>query len=362
MIYECANAYYFRHLNKIGGIESHLRYLAKKYADKYEITVFYKTADADQLELLKRYVRVVQLQKNDLVKCKKLFCCFNREILDQCQAEKKYLVLHGDYKDMVKRGQLTENSLPIDKRIDEYLGVSQLVCDSWKELTGIKARNVSEPVILDKCDKPLMFVSATRLTPEKGWHRMVELADKLNEHNVNYTWFIYTNSNKPPVKNMVILPPRYDITEKLGGYDAYIQLSDNEGFCLSIVEALIRGVPVIATDLPVLRELKLNDSNSVILPFDMSNIPIERIRRINELNFVYKPPKDRWDVVLDHTSPEKDKLIEVMALNGYRNRNIVDAELGRVPDFGERWFITKSRYEELMAFCEKNRVQLIKRV
>ena len=31
---------------------------------------------------------------------------------------------------MVKQNQLTIENLPMDKRIDKYLGVSQLVCDS----------------------------------------------------------------------------------------------------------------------------------------------------------------------------------------------------------------------------------------
>lgn len=362
MIYECANAYYFRHLNKIGGIESHLRYLSKKYGNKYEIVIFYQTADMEQLEHLRNYARVVQIEQGDLVVCKKMFCCFNREILNQTKAEKTYLVLHGDYKNMVERGQLNESNLPIDSRVDEYLGVSQLVCDSWYELTGIKAKNVFEPVVLDKCEKPLMFVSATRLTPEKGWDRMVQLANALDEANVNYTWLIYTNSSKPATKNMVFLEPRYDIADKVGGFDAFIQLSDNEGFCLSIAEALTRGVPVIATDLPVLRELGLNKGNSIILPFDMQNIPIDEIRKINELKFSYTPPKDKWNTVLDHTPVDKTQSIEVEACNGYTSHNIFDVQLGKIPSKGERWFVTKSRYEDLIAFGLKNRIELIKRV
>lgn len=362
MIYDCANAYYFRHLNKIGGIESHLRYLAKKYADKYEIVVFYKTADMEQLEHLRKYVRVVQIEKGDLVRCNKMFCCFNREILEQTKADKTYLVLHGDYRNMVERGQLSEMHLPIDSRVDEYLGVSQLVCDSWEELTGIKAMNVFEPVVLDKCDRPLMFLSATRLTPEKGWGRMVQLANALDEANVNYIWLIYTDSSQSPTKNMVILDPRYDIADKMGGFDAFIQLSDNEGFCLSIAEALTRGVPVIATDLPVLKELGLNEKNSIILPFDMSDIPIEKIRKINKLKFSYKVPEDRWETVLDHTPVNKDAYIEVMACNGYQSHNIFDVQLGKIPSAGERWFVTKSRYEDLIAYGLKNRIELIKRV
>ena len=361
MIYETANAYYFRHLNRIGGIESHLRYLSMRYAKKYEITVFYQTADMEQLENLKQYVRCVQLGKRDFVKCKKLFCCFNREILDQCEAEKKYLVLHGDYKDMVERGQLSVGVLPIDNRIDEYLGVSKLVCESWEEITGIKAKNVSEPVILNKAEKPLLFVSATRLTPEKGWTRMLQLADALDAADVNYTWFVYTNSNKPAAKNMVLLEPRMDIVDKIAAYDAYIQLSDNEGFCLSIAEALMRNVPVIATDLPVLKELGLNEGNSIILPFDMSDIPIERIKHINELKFSYKPPKDKWDSVLDHSPAQLEQNIEVIACKGYKMYGLIDGQLGHIPEPGERWFVTKARYEDLIAYGEKKNCKFIVR-
>ena len=361
MIYETANAYYFRHLNTIGGIESHLRYLSIRYAGKYEITVFYQTADMTQLENLSKYVRCVKLEKKDFVRCKKLFCCFNREILDQCEAEKKYLVLHGDYKNMVERGQLSINVLPVDDRIDEYLGVSQLVCDSWEEVTGIKARNVFEPVMLNKAEKPLLFVSATRLTPEKGWGRMIQLAEALDKANVNYTWFIYTNSNKPATKNMVFLEPRMDIADKIGAYDAFIQLSDNEGFCLSIAEALMRNVPVIATDLPVLKELGLNENNSVILPFDMMNIPVDKIRNISKLKFSYRLPKERWDSVLDHSPAQLERNIEVIAGGGYRMYSLIDAELGRIPEPGERWFVTKARYEDLMAYGEKKHTIFIVR-
>lgn len=360
MRYECNNVYYFRHLNRIGGIESHLRYLAKKY-DNYDITVFYKTADMEQVDTLRRYVRCVQLEPNDFVVCNKLFCCFNREILNQCKWNESYLVLHGDYKAMIEKGQLNMGNLPIDSRIDHYLGVSQLVCDSWEELTGIKAKNVYEPVVLDKCEKQLMFVSATRLTPEKGWARMELLAKKLDEVNVNYTWVIYTDSPKTPLRNMVFVQPRLDVTNKIGSYDAFIQLSDNEGFCLSIVEALMQGVPVIATDLPVLKEIGLNKDNSIILPFDMENIPIDEIKNIRSKKFTYKQPKDKWSTVLDKT-PKSDELIHVRATDVFQRMGLWDQQLGHIPHPGEEWYVTKGRLEDYMKYGEKHRMSLVSRV
>ena len=359
MNYKCTNAYYFGHLNKIGGIESHLYYVAKKYKD-IDMVVYYRSCHETQLERLKSVVRCVHLEDYDSVECVNLFCCFNRDILDHCKAKKKYLVLHGDYKNMVERGQLDVSRLPVDPRIDEYLGVSQLVCDSWFELTGIQARCVYEPVVLDKVERPLMFISATRLTPEKGWHRMEKLAMELDKANVNYLWLIYTDSKKSPTKNMVFCEPRLDITDKLGGFDAFIQLSDNEGYCLSVVEAMMRKIPVICTDLPVLKELGLDDSNSIRLDFSMENIPIEEIKNIRKKRVKFAQIEDKWGDVLDK-SPRIEQKIKVTAGNGYVNRRLIDSQLNRVPQPGEQWYVDYYRYEDLIAYQTKQRIQLIVR-
>lgn len=320
MLYKCANAYYFAYLNEIGGIESHLYYVAKKYG-KYDINVFYRYGDSKQIERLNRYVKTIQLNRTDEIECEKLFVCFTKDVLEQAKANKTYLVLHGDYKDMVERNQLQKHDLPIDERIDEYLGVSQLVCDSWYEITGIKAINIYEPVVVDESEKPLLLLSATRLAKEKGWSRMVKLAKELDKNNIKYLWTIFTDSPQEPVsKNMVFVKPRLDITEFMKVYDAYIQLSDNEGFCLSIVEALTQNIPVICTDLPVIKELGLNNKNSIVLDFDMKDIPIERIKNIRKLRFNYKAPDDKWDLVLSHKkSKHKKKGAKKMKIKALRD-------------------------------------------
>lgn len=352
---ECVNAYYFRFINKIGGIESHLRYLGKKYSDR-DITVFYRDGNREQIEYISKYVSCIRIEPTDVIKCKKLFCCFNREILDQCEADEIYLVLHGDYKTMVEQGQMMRKSLPIDDRVDHYLGVSQLVCDSWKELTGIDCELVYNPLVLDKTDKPLMFMSATRLSVEKGWLRMKKLAEEMNREKINYTWFIYTDSEKKPVDNMVFLPPRLDITSKMASYDAFIQLSDNEGYCYSVVEALSQSVPVIVTDLPVLKELKVNKDNSVILPLDMSKIPFDEIRNIYKKKFDYKAPLDKWDEYLDSAPIEE---IQVETLIGFID--IFDVQMNKTHELGEVFTVSRPRYYELLKYQERYGIKLIKR-
>lgn len=355
MEYKVANAYYFRSINSIGGIESHLYYVAKKYS-KYDIAVFYKNGDATQIKRLSKYVRCVKLRDSDFVRCDKLFCCFNREILNQCEAKTKYLVLHGDYKDMLERGQLNKSNLPIDSRIDEYLGVSQLVCDSWKEVSGIEATNIYQPIALEEVNKPLLFMSATRLTREKGWERMKILAQRLNDAKINYTWLIYTDSPKEQIDNLVFVKPRLDISSKMAMCDAFIQLSDNEGYCLSVVEALMNKVPVIATKLPVFDELGLNDTNSILLDLDMKEIPLEKIKEIDKLKFSYKQPKDKWDKYLSHKPNDyKLKTYKVKATDEWQSRKIVDSERGIVPEANSIWEVTEERLTNLLDY--ESRVQ-----
>ena len=362
MIHKCTNAYYFAFLNKIGGIESHLFYVAQKYG-KWDVCVFYKTGDPKQVARLKKYVKVVQIQYGDRIECENMFCCFNRDVLDITTAKKKYIVLHGDYKTMMENGQLGRENLPIDNRVDGYLGVSQTVCDAWKEITGFDAKNVYEPIVLPKREKCLMLLSATRLSKEKGWERMQKLAAELDRNNVNYLWYIYTDQKKAPSPNMVFCEPRLDMVDKMDGFDAYIQLSDNEGFCLSIVEALMKGVPVICTDLPVVKELGLNESNSIILPFDMKNIPIEEIKNIRRKKFKYEPPKDKWDEVLTHTkSNYRNEMVTVMATDEYRKNNIIDRETQSVIEQGQVMDISIERYRELLEFRKKTGINLVEKI
>ena len=363
MEYRTTNAYFLRSILRIGGIESHFWYLAKKYG-RYDITIFFYDADPEQLKRLKRYVRCVRITSKDTVVCKRLFCCFNREILDQCRAEQIYLVLHGDYRDMVERGQLLRKNLPVDSRIDKYLGVSRHVCDSWEKLTGIPAEFVGEPVVLEDSEKPLLFLSATRLTAEKGWNRMKILAEKLNRENVRYLWMIFTNSEKEDLlPNMIVQKPRLDITDYLPMFDAYIQLSDNEGFCLSAAEALLKGVPVIGTDLPVFHEIGMDDTNSVLLDLDMEGIPVDRIRHIRDLKFHYTEPEDRW---LDYLDKAETTYVyrefRIRTTGSWQQLRLQDITIGRIPEEGEEWTIDEDRYRTITEYEKRRNVKLIEMI
>ena len=88
------------------------------------------------------------------------------------------------------------------------------------------------------------------------------------------------------------MEPKLDIEKYIANADYLVQLSDNEGYCYSVVEALTQGIPVLVTPCPVFNEIGLiNGENCYILPYDMNELPIDDIYN-NIPKFEYTPMKD----------------------------------------------------------------------
>ena len=283
------NIFYFRVLNSIGGIETFFYYLAKKYKD-WDITVYYSTGDAKQVRRLRQYVRVKRYQ-GEHIKCDKAFFNFNVDIIDNVEAKEYIQIAHGDYKAM----GIKPNTHP---KLTKYLGVSKQVCNTYKEVTGYDTELVYNPIEIDKPKKVLNLISATRLTSEKGKDRMEKLGRMLDEAGIPYIWTIFTDDvDAIKNNNIAYMRPRLDIINYIANADYLVQLSDNEGYCYSVVESLCVGTPVIVTDCPVFRELGVDKSNGFILDFDLSDVPIDKIYK-GLPEFKYTPKKDNWDKIL----------------------------------------------------------------
>jgi len=341
--------FYFYHLNVIGGIETFFWQLVRKYHDR-DIVIYYQTGSIEQANRLREYVNVEQYH-GQIIHCQQAFFNFNLDIINNVKAKEYIQVLHGDYKDMIQRGQLT--SVPTHPKITRYIGVSKLVCDSFTEITGLPCELSYNPYQKYECDKPLMLISATRLSAEKGYDRMKNLILELDKRNINYLWFIFTNSPKEHISNNVIyLSPRLDIEKYIGGFDYFIQLSDNEGYCYSVIEALSHNVPVIVTPLPVLKELNVNETNSISFNFDSSNLDdvIDEMLH-KKFNFNYSTPNDNYDKIFIKCKgtyyEDKHKKAKVKATSWWTDNHIQDAELKYIPYEGEEWITSYLRAIDL---------------
>ena len=265
------NVFYFYHLNSIGGTETFLYYIAKKYCD-HDITVYYTKGDIRQVLRLKEYVQVKQWDGRENIVCDKFFCNWDTSIMSHVTAKEYIQIIHADYKALGMKPN-------INPKTTKYIGVSQQVCDSFKELTGKTVELCYNPIMIDKPKKVLRLVSATRLTPEKGKDRMLTLANALSIHKIPFTWIVYTNDQfKINHPDIIYKKPKLDIIDHIADADYLVQLSDSEAYCYSVVEALSVKTHVIVTDCPVYKELGIQDRvHGFILNFDMSDIPVDEI-------------------------------------------------------------------------------------
>ena len=82
------NIYYFYYISDIGGTETFLYELAKKYKD-IDLTIVYRFGNQDQLNRLRQYAKCVQYYGQE-IECEKAFFNYGMDIIDHVHAKDYY--------------------------------------------------------------------------------------------------------------------------------------------------------------------------------------------------------------------------------------------------------------------------------
>ena len=337
-----SNLFYVSNFNVIGGVETYIYELARKYRD-YDITVVYKTGHPNQIRRLMKYVKVYKY-KGGYIKCKKFFCNYETDIVDKVDAEEYTQLIHA----MFKTNKLTPR---IEPKIQRYLAVSTIARDEFRELTGINALVCRNPLqITEEEKKPILtLISATRLTQEKGKDRMERLARELERKGIDFIWYVFTNDDKAiDNDNVVYCKPRLNIRPLLNqikGKGYGVQLSDCEGDCYFTRECEALGIPLIVTPIPSFKEQGLVEGkNCYYVPFDMSDLNVERFLKIPTYNGYIG--EDKWleQLVKDKSNYKEGNMkVRLRVI-----RNYTDLQLGQDLPIGYEWTTTSKRADELL--------------
>ena len=336
------NIFYVKSIGEIGGIETFLYYLSKLYKN-YDMTIVYDYANREQLARLKKNVKCIKFNGQE-IECEKAFFNYNLDIIDKVKAKEYYQIIHGDYK-------ATGIQCNTNAKITKYLAVSKIAGESFYQETGIKPEVIYNPLNIDKPKKILKLISATRLTSEKGYNRMIKLAKEFSDKKIPFEWHVFTNKSDIDSDFFIARKPKLNIINDIAEADYLVQLSDSEGYCYSIVEAMSVGTPVICTNIPVLKEIGVNKNNSYILNMDMSNINVDKIyKEIPEVTN-YKAPRclliNYIDKIKSKYEEEKRMKYKVRALDTYKKMNVRDGQLDKVPEAGEEFIVNADRLEVL---------------
>lgn len=279
------NIIYISHISKLGGVETFAYEMAKKYKN-LDIAVVFKSCDVEQYKRLRKYCKAYK-HTNQRIKCKTIVINYDNSILDYVEDIDNVEVcetIHADYCNSNYKMYPV-----IDKRVKRWLGITEHICKSFGNKFGVKTELCYNPLTINEEEPIITLLSATRLSPIKGKSRMIKLVKALDEANVNYIWYVFTNdTDEINSENVKFMQPTLDISKWFQQADYVVQLSDTEACSYTINEALYRNIPVIVTPLPYLESIGYKDGKTgYTVEFDCSNINevVKNITNIPKFNF-----------------------------------------------------------------------------
>ena len=262
---------YYSWIQQIGGVETFFYNFCSKMAKYYDICILYDRFDALQLARLKKVALCVK-NGDAKIKCDTLIVngIFDK-VPTQVFAKQKIRLVHTC---KIERYGIV--SVPDD--CDRKIFVSKAAMESFNE-SGEVINNLPGE---RSGDKALILLSATRLTNEKGYDRMLKLAQRFKKCDIPFLWLVFTAKNDRVFpEGFIKLPPTLNIEPYIAKCDYVVQLSDVEAFCYTLQEALQINKPVLTTPIEVLPEVGVKDGeNGYIIPFDVDQMTDEEVKRI----------------------------------------------------------------------------------
>lgn len=315
---------YINQLSIIGGIETFVFHFAKLMSDK-DVILLVANIPGPQKERLEEVIRVVQYTPSSEYECDTLIMLRILDVVPRNIAYKQSVQMCHACR--------TNPMWHIPQNHDHIVNVSQASKDSFGDESGMVIHN---PIFVDN-KKALILVSATRIpAPDKGKNeeRMRKLAEMLNEADIPFVWFNFSEGQIPnPPKGMVNIGLEMDIRPYIASATYLVQLSDSEAWSYSILEALCQNVPCIVTEFPSAKEMGIEDGkNGYILPFDM-NFDVRKLLNVPRFEYMYDSEaiKKEWLKIIDRKiKVKKKKMVDVHIVQRYK-----DLAIGREMNVGE---------------------------
>lgn len=319
---------YHNNLLKFGGVDTFVYNFVKRMSKHFDILFLYTTANTENLERIKKYVKTEKYEKSKKYVCDVCICAsawgqYPETVISR--SGRYVQMVHADYI-RAKEVNFIYNKW---SKTTEHVGVSDYVCKVFKKLYP-KEKITRIYNILDEVQetKPILkLISATRVSKEKGYNRMLKLAKELKKANIKFRWTIFTDLNlynqKPfDLEEIVYMKPSYDFWDYIKEANYGVQLSDTEGYSYFINECLEYGTPVIATNFPSVYESLIDGTNGYILDMQLSNLNIDKIVNNipNKFSYKEKCKEEDWIKLLNKKKERSKNMYRVIAKQDYTDK------------------------------------------
>lgn len=277
--------FYHSYLSEMGGVETFTYNFCYLFKDKFDITVLYLNGNKKRIDLMRNIVKLSRYNENkhyntDIYIRNSVWGVIPHNITYKYEIEMR----HADYMYLLKLGLLGEQYKPAN--LKHIVACSKHVGKMSDEIFGDNPKVLYNPVLPKmETHKVYHFISFMRVSKAKGVERMNKFYQMLKLANIPFEWNIFTNSNyKSKVDEIHFWKARQGLKnyiDYLVDSDYTVLLSDSEGCPYQVLESLQYDIPVIATDIPSIHELIVDNVNGYIIPLDM-NFDINIIK--NKLN------------------------------------------------------------------------------
>ena len=203
--------------------------------------------------------------------------------------KKKIKVIHCNYKDIKSDFKnLNDGS--------EFVAVSKQAAEGFTKRFKLPCMAISSFTIPYTPLPVLKIISCSRVYNNKGFERMFHLADDFDEFGIRFQWINYSEIDQNGVKylqskkhGLITFLPNLEhnhLLDMIADADYLVQLSDKEGYCYAVHEALMLKTPVIVTDIEAFKDIVQDGVNGYKLPLKMDYGP-DVLK-----NIIYNVPKD----------------------------------------------------------------------
>lgn len=224
--------------------------------------------------------------------------------LEKIRAKRKLLWLHGqkNFREQdlgfydrlyAQADQIVCVSLDTENRFRQLMPMSAdkaLTIHNFYDIPHIRSQALAPAEDMDTVSAAVKIVSVGRLSKEKGFDRVPDVAKKLDAAGYDFRWHIIGDGDKRSEVETALRQRNLDDKVLLLGHrsnpfpyvqqcDIYVQPSYSEGFCTSTMEAKILYRPVVTTDVPGMREQFADGVNGLIVESSVDGI-YEGIRRL----------------------------------------------------------------------------------
>jgi len=271
---------YHSSFSHFGGVETFCEAFCKRLSPYFNITLLSPNLSHQKTLDIAKHCNVKTWQPEGLYEADIVIFATAWGIIPENLTAKKFIqMIHADYEAYIKGWNFIYKRHP---QTTHHVCVGKNVGKMFTKVTGYKCDKVIYNLLPDLTQHPkqdneiLTLITASRISKEKGFERMVKLANLIT---IPYKWDVYGLSDSSYAKNIIGHFPEQvsfkgysnNILPEIAKADYLVQLSDTEGMPYSLLESLSQLTPVISTNYPAAKELITDGVNGFILDMDLKN-------------------------------------------------------------------------------------------